>query len=136
MCLFVVASVLAEGASVEGVDDAAAHDGLENGDFGELFWRDFGEVVGKNDEIGVLAGFEFALLPFLELGVSGAGGVGADAVVEGDFLLALPAAGRTAFGKFTGDTSIEAAHRGDGFDWIVGAESQASAAFRIKTRRA
>jgi len=33
---------------------------------------DLGEVIRKNDEIGVFAGFEFALLTFFELRVGGA----------------------------------------------------------------
>lgn len=55
--------------SIRRVYDAATDDGSQNGDFGEFLWRNFGEVVGKNDEVGVLAGFQRTLLPFLELRV-------------------------------------------------------------------
>jgi len=39
--------------------------------FGELCWRHFGEIVGKDDQTGVLALLPFAFLPFLELRVGG-----------------------------------------------------------------
>ena len=40
--------------------------------FGELRWRHFDEIVGKDDETGVLALFPLAFRPFLELRVGGA----------------------------------------------------------------
>ena|ERR1700690_3905859 len=55
--------------SIRRVYDAATDDGSQNGDFGEFLCRNFGDVVGKNDEVGVLAGFQRTLLPFLELRV-------------------------------------------------------------------
>jgi hypothetical protein len=54
-----------------GVNNAAANDGAEDAGFGELGGGNFGEVVRKDDEIGVLTGLQFTLLPFLELSIRG-----------------------------------------------------------------
>lgn len=62
------------------VNRAAAGYGLEDAGFGVLGWRDFAEVVGEDDEVGVFASFQLTLLPFLELGIGRAGGVRADAI--------------------------------------------------------
>jgi len=42
-----------QGLLIELVDCAAANDGAEDARFGELGWRKFGEVVRKDDEVGV-----------------------------------------------------------------------------------
>src|SRR5229473_3495428 len=81
------------------VDGAAADYGAEDFDLHVVCRRDFGQVVGKNEEVGVFADFQLALLPFLEFGVGGAGGVGANAILQRDFFLRLPAAGGSASGK-------------------------------------
>jgi len=62
-----------EGTSVLDVDRASARDRKKNRGLRILLGRYLGEVVGKNDEVGVFAGFEFAFLPFLELRVGGTG---------------------------------------------------------------
>src|SRR5258708_19523606 len=51
------------------VDGAAADDGAEDTRLGELSGGNFSEVVRKNDVIGVLARFQFALLPFFAPGL-------------------------------------------------------------------
>ena len=71
-----------------------------------------------------------AFFSFFELGVGGAGGVGADAIVERDFFLRLPAAGGAAVGEFAGDAGVEAAHRVDRFDVVVGAEREMNFIFQ------
>src|SRR6266436_3493047 len=91
--------------------------------------RDFGQVVGENDEVGVFAGFQLTLLPFLEFGVGRTAGVGADAILERNFFLRLPAGGGRAVGKLARDAGVESAERADDFDGIIGAEGQARAAF-------
>src|SRR5216684_3810267 len=53
------------------VDGAAADDGAEDARLGELGRGDFGEVVRKNNVIGVLARFQLTLLTFFELSVRG-----------------------------------------------------------------
>src|SRR4029077_19118293 len=110
-----------------GVDGAAADDGHYDGGFGVLRGRNFGQVVGEDDEVGEFASFQFALFAFHEFGVSGAGGVRTDAIVEGDFFLWLPAARGAAVGKFARDASVEAAEGAYHFDVIVGAEGEARA---------
>src|SRR6266849_2096428 len=117
------------------VDGAAADYGAEDFGFYVVGWRDFGQVVGKNEEVGVFADFQLALLPFLEFGVGGAGGVGANAILQRDFFLLLPAAGGSAIGKLARrgglarDASVESAEGADDFDGIIGAESEARAVF-------
>ncbi len=54
------------------VNRAADDDGAHDARFGELRGGNLGEIVRKDDEIGVLARFQFAFLPFLELRVRGA----------------------------------------------------------------
>ncbi len=49
------------------VDGAAGNDGAQDARFGELGGGDLGEIVRKEDEIGVLALFQFTFLRFLEL---------------------------------------------------------------------
>src|SRR5260370_25378016 len=78
------------------VDGAAAYYGAEDLGLHVIGGRDFCQVVRKDDEVGVLAGLQLALLPFLELGIGRAAGVGADAIFERDFFLRLPAAGGCA----------------------------------------
>src|SRR6266852_653301 len=117
------------------VDGAAADYGAEDFGLYVIGWRDFGQVVGKNEEVGVFADFQLALLPFLEFGVGGAGGVGANAILQRDFFLRLPAAGGSASGKLARrgglarDASVESAEGADDFDGIIGAEGEARAAF-------
>jgi len=72
---------------------AAAGDGTQDARFGELGGGNLGEIVRKDDEVGVLALFQFAFLAFLELRVSRTRGIRADTIVERDFLLRLAAAG-------------------------------------------
>ena len=78
------------------VHRAAADDGAEDARFGELGGGHLGEIVRKDDEIGVLALFQFTFLFSLELRAGRARGIRADAIVEADFLLRLPAVFRTA----------------------------------------
>ena len=52
------------------VNGATADDGTQEAGLGELRGGDFGEVVREDNKIGVLALFQFTLLPFLELRVS------------------------------------------------------------------
>src|SRR5216683_7032597 len=111
------------------VDGAAADYGAEDFGFYVVGWRDFGQIVGKNEEVGVFADFQLALLPFLEFAVGGAGGVGANAILQRDFFLGLPPAGRIAIGKLTRDASVESAEGADDFDGIIGAEGKTRAAF-------
>src|SRR5216683_5406314 len=117
------------------VDGAAADYGAEDFGFYVVGWRDFGQVVGKNEEVGVFADFQLALLPFLEFAVGGAGRVGANAVLQRDFFLRLPAAGGSTSGKLARrgglarDASVESAEGADDFDGIIGAEGETRAAF-------
>src|SRR5216683_2060933 len=117
------------------VDGAAADYGAEDFGLHVIGGRDFGQVVGKNEEVGVFADFQFALLPFLEFGVGGAGGVGANAILQRDFFLRLPAAGGSASGKLARrgglarDASVESAEGADDFDGIIGAEGETRSAF-------
>ena len=53
------------------VDGVAGDDGAEDAGFRELGGRNLGEVIRKDDKIGVLAHFQLALFPFLELSVGG-----------------------------------------------------------------
>src|SRR5437016_1928816 len=66
------AAECASAISVILINRAAGDDRAEEARFGELRGGNLGEIVRKDDEVGVLALFEFTLLPFLELGVSGA----------------------------------------------------------------
>src|SRR6266576_1920484 len=50
-------------------------DGADDARFGELPPRRLGEVVRKNDKVGILARLQFTLLPFLKFSVGGAGGI-------------------------------------------------------------
>src|SRR5579859_1413546 len=120
---------LRDGTIILRVDTATADDGEQDGGFREVLRRDLGEVSGKNNEIGILAGFKFALLPFLDLCVRGTGGVGANAVVEGNFFLRLPSARGTAFRQLARHASIETAHGTKRLDVIVRAESETRATF-------
>src|SRR5437879_13685506 len=90
------------------VDRVAADNGAEDARLGELGGRNFGEVVRKDDEIGVLALFQLALLPFFELRVSGSRGVRTNAIRKRDFFLRLPPVLWTAIRTFAGDASIQA----------------------------
>src|SRR3984957_17024546 len=111
------------------IDNAAAYYGAQDFRLDVLGRRDFRQVIREDDEVGVLACFQGAFLRFFELGVGRADGVGADAVVQGDFLLGLPAAGGAAFGELAGDAGVEAAHGVDGLDVVVGAEGQVDSVF-------
>src|SRR5690349_1187874 len=95
------------------VDRAAADNGAEDARLGELGGRNFGEVVRKDDEVGVLALFQFALLPFFKLRVGGSRGVRANAIRKRDFLLRLPSVFRTAIRTFARHASVQAAKRTD-----------------------
>jgi hypothetical protein len=54
------------------INRAAGDDGAEDTHFGELrVGGNPGEFVRYDDEVGVLALFQFAFLPFLELRVGG-----------------------------------------------------------------
>src|ERR1700688_2455964 len=119
---------LAERTSSLLVDRSATHDSEKNGGFGVLLGRDLREVIGKNDEVGVLAWFELAFLPFLELCISGSRSVGADAIFQRNLFLPLPTASRTAFREFTRHAGVEAAHRIDGFHGVIRSEGQADSA--------
>src|ERR1700719_1296931 len=111
------------------VDSAAAYYCAQDFGLDVLGGRDFCQVIREDDEVGVLACFQGAFLPFFELGVRGACGVGTDAIVQGDFFLGLPAAGGAAFGEFAGDTGVETAHGVDGLDVVVGAKGEMHAVF-------
>src|SRR6267378_4192831 len=111
------------------VDGAAADDGVEDFGVHVLCWRNFGQVVRKDEEVGEFADFQFTLLPFLKFRISRAGGVRTDAILQGDFFLWLPAAGGRAVGKLSSYAGVESAEGADDFDGIVGAEGKARAAF-------
>src|SRR5260370_3627460 len=111
------------------VDGAAAYYGAEDLGLHVIGGRDFCQVVRKDDEVGVLAGLQLALLPFLELGIGRAAGVGADAILERDFFLRLPAAGGCAVRKLARYAGLKAAERADLFDGIIGAEGETRTAF-------
>src|SRR5260370_32078881 len=112
------------------VNGAGADYGAENPRLGKLRGGDLGKVIRKDDEIGVLASLQLALLPFLELRVSRTGGVRADTILERDFFLRLPAVFRAAIGAFARDAGVQAAKRTDGLDVVIGAKRQARAAFQ------
>jgi hypothetical protein len=63
------AAQLAATKSVFLINCAAGDDGAEDARLGELGGGNLGEIVRKDDEIGVFARFQLALLPFLELRV-------------------------------------------------------------------
>src|SRR2546428_12123972 len=106
------------------VDCAAADDGAEHLSFCVLRWRNFGEVVRKDDEVGVFAGFQLTLLPFLELRVGRARSISTKAIVERDFLPRLPAVLRAAVGAFASNAGVEAAEGAGGLDGVIRAKRQ------------
>src|ERR1700687_385595 len=110
------------------VDSAAADHGAKDFGLQIVGWLDFGQVVRKNKEVGIFADFELALLPFLEFSVGRAGGVTANAILQRDFFLGLPAASGSAVGKLPRDASVEPAEGANDFNGIVRAEGQARAA--------
>ncbi len=57
------------------IDTAPAGDGAEDARFGVLRGGNLGEIVRKDDEIRVLAGFQLAFLSILELRVGGTDGL-------------------------------------------------------------
>src|SRR6266704_1685126 len=97
------------------IDTAPAGDGAEDARFGVLRGGNLGEIVRKDDEIRVLAGFQLAFLSILELRVGGTGGVSADAILERNFLLRLPTVSRTAIRAFARAGSL-----GDRFENVEG----------------
>src|SRR6266480_7240413 len=101
------------------INRAAAGDGAENARFGELRGWHFGEIVRKDDEVGVLVLLQFTFLPFLELRVSRTRSVRANAILERDFLLRLPAVFRTALRAFARNAGVQAAKGADGLHVIV-----------------
>src|SRR6266849_3323114 len=111
------------------VDGAAADYGAEDFGFHVLRRRNFCQVVRKDEEVGVFADFQFALLPFLKFCVGRAAGVSADAIFQGDFFLWLPATWWSPVGKPTRYASVESAEGADNLDGIIGAESETRAAF-------
>src|SRR5882757_2057482 len=74
------------------VDSATGYYSAENFGFCIFGGRDFCEVGAENDEVGVLTVDERAFSSLFKLSVGGTGGIGADALVERDFFLRLPAA--------------------------------------------
>ena len=112
------------------VDGAAADYCAEDSGFCVFGGRDFCDVGAKNDEVGILTVDERAFSSLFELGVGGAGGVGANAFIERDFFLRLPAGGGAAIGEFASDAGVEAAHRIDGLDVVVGAEGEVNFIFQ------
>ena len=106
------------------VDGAAADYGAEDFRFCIFAGRDFREVGAEDDEVGELTVDQRALSSLFKLSVGRADGVGAYAVVEREFFLRLPAASGTAVGNLAGDAGVEAAHRVDGLDVVVGAEGE------------
>src|SRR4029077_16007489 len=103
--------------------------GLEDFDFGVFGGRGFGQVLGEDKEVGVVAPFVLALFGFGKFGVGGAGGVGAEALLEGDLFLGFPAILRAAVGEFAGDAGVQAAERADGLNGVIGAEGQMDIVF-------
>src|SRR4029077_16353622 len=85
------------------VDGATCYYGLEDFDFCVVGGRDLRQVFRKNQEVGVFACFQLALLPFLEFGVGRAGGVGTNAIFERNFFLRLPTAGGRAVWQLARD---------------------------------
>ena len=63
------AAQLAVPKSVFLINRAAGNDGAEDARLGELGGGNLGEIVRKDDEIGVFARLQLAFLPFLELRV-------------------------------------------------------------------
>src|SRR6266702_929294 len=111
------------------IDTAPAGDGAEDARFGVLRGGNLGEIVRKDDEIRVLAGFQLAFLSILERRVGGTGGVSADAILEQNFLLRLPTVSRTAIRAFARDAGVQPAKRTDGLDGIIRAEGEPDAIF-------
>src|SRR5580698_4241138 len=112
------------------VDGAAADYCAEDSGFCVFGGRDFGEVGAQNDEVGVLTVDERAFSSLFKLSVGGAGGVGADAFIERDFFLRLPAARGAAVGKLARDASVKAAHRVDRLDVVIRAEREMNFIFQ------
>src|SRR5436190_12789976 len=113
--------------SVGLINGSATDHGAEHADFGVLRWRDFSQVVWENDEVGVFAHLQFALLPFLELRISGTRSVSPDAIFQRNFFLRLPAFPGPAFRTLARHTSIQAAKRADRLDVVVRPKGEADA---------
>src|SRR5580704_15365929 len=112
------------------VDGAAADDGTEDFGFCVFAGWNFCEVGAEDDEVGVLPVDERPFFSVFKLSVSRADGVGADAFVERDFFLRLPAACGTAVGELARDARVEAAHRADWLDIVIGAECEMDFVFQ------
>src|SRR5689334_7378370 len=73
---------LVQGAVVLRVDCAATNDGAQNRSLRVILRRNLCEISRENDKVGVLASFQFALLPFFKLRIGGTRSVCADAISE------------------------------------------------------
>src|SRR6202012_4307869 len=122
-------------ASLRLVDGAAADYCAEDFGFCVFAGRNFCDVGAQDDEVGVLADYERPFSSLFKLSVGGAGGVGADAIVERYFFLRLPAARGATVGEFAGDAGVEAAHGIDGLDVVVGAECEMNFVFQHRVPR-
>jgi len=76
------------------IDGAAADDGLQNFHVEDLFRRGLGQVLREDNEISIFADLQIALFALFKLRVRRANGVRVDAIIQRDFLLRLPSAGR------------------------------------------
>src|SRR5437899_4229657 len=112
------------------VDRVAADNGAEDARLGELGGRNFGEVVRKDDEVGVLALFQLALLPFFKLRVSGSRDVRTNAIRKRDFLLRLPPVLRTAIRAFARHASVQTTKRADRLHVVIRTEREPNAVFQ------
>src|SRR6266568_5852111 len=87
--------------------------------------RNFVEVAVDKDEIGIVAGDEFAFVLLGELRIGRALRVGVKSLSAGKFVF-----GEVGFGSgfiFARDGGVEAAEGSDGFDGIVGPEGEGNA---------
>ena len=86
---------------------------------------DFVEIAIDEDEVGVVAGDEFAFALLCEFGVGGALRVGVERLAAGEFVFGI-----VSFGSgfvHAGDGGIESAKWRDGLDGIVGAKGERDA---------
>src|SRR5258705_11939374 len=112
-----------------GVNRAPTHHGSQDL-CAKVFTRlDFCQIFRKHYKVRKLAGLQLALLPFHEFAVSRTAGVSANAVVQRNFLLWLPAALWSAGRKFTRDARIQPAERCDRLDIVIRSKRQTNAEF-------
>ena len=105
-------------------DHPSVHDREEDARLVNIRRVDPVEVAVEHDEVGEFAGAERAFGVLGKLGVGRADGVGADGLVQRDFLIGKPAVGMLAVQSLARDRRLEAEHRIERGDGPVRAKGQ------------